>query len=97
MRINYISRSFNDFYNIRSRPVDFFEFNFLIILLISSVVASGYSKEVLFIPSSLILVILGWSLYLFIISRTADLSKFWFSGLLIQSGADLDVFFTIFV
>ena len=64
-----------------SRPAALFGFNFLIILLISSIVTSGNSKEVLFMPRSLILVILGWSLYLFIISRTADLSTFGFSGL----------------
>ena len=68
------------FIGIRSGPVALFGFNFLIILLISSVVASGNSKEVLFMPSSLILVILGWSLYLLIISRTVDLSTFGFSG-----------------
>ena len=43
--------------------------------------ASGNSKEVLFMPCSLILIILGWSLYLFIILETIDLCKFGFSGL----------------
>ena len=58
--------------------------------------ASGNSKEVLFIPSPLILVIFGWSLYLLIISGTVDLSKFAFSGLLIQFGASPEVFSTIY-
>ena len=66
---------------MQSRPVALFGFNFLINLLASSVVPCGNSKEVLFTPRSLILVILGWSLYLFIISRTVDLSTFGFSGL----------------
>ena len=44
---------------MRSGPVALFGSNFLTILLISSVVA-----VVLFMPRSLILVILGWSLYL---------------------------------
>ena len=48
-----------------SGPVVLFGFNFLIILLISSVVASGNSKEVFFMLRSLVLVILGWSLYLY--------------------------------
>ena len=52
---------------------------------------------VLFIASCLILVILGWSLYLLIISRTVDLSKFGFSGLPIQFGASLEVFSTILI
>ena len=68
------------FTGIRSGPVALTGFYFLIILLIFSVVASGNLKEILFMPSSLILVILGWSLYLLIISRTDDLSKFGFSG-----------------
>ena len=59
--------------------------------------SSGNLKEVLFMPSSLILVIIGWSLYLFIISRTVDLSKFGFSGLPIQFGASPEVFSTIFI
>ena len=80
------------FVEIRSGPVALFGFNFLIVLLISSVVASGNPKEVLFMPSSLILVILGWSLYLFITSRTVDLSKFGFSGLPIQFRASPEVF-----
>ena len=75
------------FIGIRSGPVALFGFNLLIALLISSVVASGNWKEVLFTPRSLILVELGWSLYLFIISRTVDLSKFGFSGLPVQFGA----------
>ena len=58
--------------------------------------ASGNSKEVLFMPSSL-MVILGWSLYLLIISRIVDLSKFGFSGLPIQFGASPEVFSTIFI
>ena len=69
------------FIGVWLRPVALFGFNFLIILLISFLVAFGNSKEVLFMPSSLILIILGWSLYLFIISGTMDLSKFGFSGL----------------
>ena len=40
------------FVEIRSGPVALFGFNFLIVLLISSVVASGNPKEVLFMPSS---------------------------------------------
>ena len=68
------------FRGIRSRPAALFGFNFQITLLISSVLASGNSKEVLFMPSSLVLVILGWSLYLLIISRTVNLSKLGFSG-----------------
>ena len=75
------------FIGIRSGPVALFGFNFLIVLLISSVVASGNWKEVLFTPRSLILVKLGWSLYLLITSRTVDLSKFEFSGLPVQFGA----------
>ena len=47
--------------------------------------------------SFFILVILGWSLYLSIISRTVDLSKFGFSGLPLQFGASLEVFSTIFI
>ena len=58
--------------------------------------ASGNSKEVLFMPSSL-MVILGWSLYLLIILRIVDLSKFGFSGLPIQFGASPEVFSTIFI
>ena len=77
-----------------SRPVALFGFNFLIILLISSIVTSGNSKEVLFMPRSLILVILGWSLYL-LYSWTVDLSKLGFSGL--QFGASPEVFSTIFI
>ena len=61
------------FIGMRSGPVALFGSNFLTILMISSVVA-----VVLFMPRSLILVILGWSLYLFILSRTVDLSKFGF-------------------
>ena len=82
---------------MRSGPAALFGFNFLIILLISSVVTSRNSKEVLFMPSSLVLVILGWPLYLFIISRTVDLSKFVFSGLPIQFGASPEVYSTIFI
>ena len=63
----------------------------------AAVVASGNSKEVLFMPMSLILVILAWSLYLFIISRIVDLSKFGFFGLPIQFGASPEVFSTIFI
>ena len=48
-------------------------------------------------PSSLILVILGWSLYLFIKSRTADSSQFGFPGLPIQFGTIPEVFPTIFI
>ena len=66
------------FIEIQSEPVALLGFNFLIFLLISSVVASGNVKEVLFMPSSLILIILGWSLYVFITSKTADLSKLGF-------------------
>ena len=40
--------------------------------------ASGNSKEVLYTHSSLILIVLAWSLDLFIKSRTVDLSKFGF-------------------
>ena len=43
---------------IWSGPVALSGFNFLVILLMSSVVASGTSKEVLFMPRSLIWVIL---------------------------------------
>ena len=43
---------------IWSGPAALSGFNFLVILLISSVVASGTSKEVLFMPRSLIWVIL---------------------------------------
>ena len=85
------------FIGTRSRPVALFGFNFLIILLISFVVAPGNSKEVLFMSSFFILVILGWSLYLSIISRTVDLSKFGFSVLPLQFGASLEVFSTIFI
>ena len=85
MGINNISRSFN-----------VFNFLILIILLISSIVASRNSKEVLFMLSSFILIILGWSLYSFTISRTDDLYKFVFSGLPIQFGASPEVFSMIF-
>ena len=44
------------FIGMRSGTVALFGCNFLIILLISSVVASGNSKEVLFMLRSLILV-----------------------------------------
>ena len=46
--------------------------------------------------SSFILIILGWSLYSFTISRTDDLYKFVFSGLPIQFGASPEVFSMIF-
>ena len=85
------------FIGMRSRTVALFGFIFLAILLISSVVSSGNSKAVLFMLRSLILAILGWSLYLFIITRTADLSKRGFSGLPIQFGASPEIFSTIFI
>ena len=85
------------FIGIRSGPEALFGFNFLLILLISSAVASGNSKEVLFMRRSLILVILGWPLYLFIISITVDLSKLGFSGLPIQFGASPEVLSTLFL
>ena len=46
--------------------------------------------------SFLILFILGWSLYLSVISRTVDLSKFGFSGLPTQFVASPEVFPLIF-
>ena len=85
------------FIGTRSGPAALFGFNFLLIWLISSVVASGNSKEVLFMPRFLILVILGWPLYLFIVSITVDLSKFGFSGLPIQFGASPEVLSTLFL
>ena len=54
------------FIGIRSGPVALFGFNFLTILLISSVVASGNSKKVLFMPSSLIWLYLD-SLYIYLL------------------------------
>ena len=59
--------------------------------------ASRNSKDVLLMLSSLILIILGWSLYLFIIYRIDDLSKFGFSGLPIQFGASPEAFSIIFI
>ena len=59
--------------------------------------ASGNSKEVLYTHSSLILIVLAWSLDLFIKSRTVDLSKFGFSGLPVQFVSSPEVFSTIFI
>ena len=47
------------FIGIQSGPAALFGFNSLIILLVSSVLASGNSKEFLFVTSSLNLVIFG--------------------------------------
>ena len=85
------------FTGIRARPVALLEFSFLKILSISSVAASGNFKKVLFMPSYLTLIVLAWSLYLFKMSRTVDLSKFGFSGLPIQFGASPQVFSTTFI
>ena len=48
-------------------------------------------------PRSLISIIIGLFLYLCIISRAVDLSKFGFFGLPIQFGASPEVFSTIFI
>ena len=41
--------------------------------------------------------ILGWFLYLFIMSRTVNLPKFGFFGLPIQFGASLEIFSIIYI
>ena len=48
-------------------------------------------------PRSLISIIIGLFLYLCIISRAVDLSKFGFFGLPIQFGASPEVFSAIFI
>ena len=62
-----------------------------------SFVVAGNSKQFLYMHSFLILIILAWSLYLFIIKRTVDLSNFRFSELPIQFSASPEAFSTIFI
>ena len=82
---------------IWSGPLLFFVFKFNIIEFTSETFAFGKSNVSDIIKLSLILVILGWSLYVYIISLTVWLSLSVFDGLPRQTGLTPEEFFTIFV